>query len=70
MRIHSRIARKRDSRKITKRLKRGGWVLLGTNGSHQVFGKGARRVSITHSRKDLPIGMVLEIEEAVGWKGR
>ncbi|MXX88995.1 MAG: addiction module toxin, HicA family [Boseongicola sp. SB0677_bin_26] len=64
------MARERNSRKIIKRLKRDGWVLLRTNGSHHVFGKGARRVSITHPRKDLPIGMVLEIEEAAGWKGR
>ena len=70
MRIYSRMARERNSRKIIRRLKREGWVLLRTNGSHHVFGKGPRRVIVPHPRKDLPVGLVLEIEEVAGWKRR
>ncbi|MYE12228.1 MAG: type II toxin-antitoxin system HicA family toxin [Gammaproteobacteria bacterium] len=64
------MGRERDSRKIIRRLKRDGWTHLRTSGSHHVFGKGSRRLVIPHPRKDLPIGMVQEIEESAGWKGR
>lgn len=69
MRIFLRMPREKNSRKIIKRLQREGWTLLRINGSHHVFGNGPRRVIIPHPRKDLPIGLVLEIEEAAGWKG-
>ena len=48
---------------------REGWTLLRINGSHHAGGNGPRRVIIPHPRKDLPIGLVLEIEEEAGWKG-
>lgn len=70
VRIYSRMAREHSSRKIIKRLKREGWALLRTNGSHHVFGKDTRRLSIPHPKKDLPVGLVQEIEEAAGWKDR
>jgi len=63
------MARERNSRKIIRRLKRERWVLLRTSGWHHVFGKGPRRVIIPHPRKDLPVGLIDEIEAAAGWKG-
>ena len=58
-----------DSRSILARLKREGWELIRTRGSHHVL-----RVPITgaivvvpHPKNDLPIGSVRNIYRAAGW---
>ncbi len=58
-----------DSRSILARLKREGWELIRTRGSHHVLRDpitGAI-VVVPHPKKDLPIGSVSNIYRAAGW---
>ena len=60
---------KRNSQDIIKRLKKEGWELARTVGSHQQFKhseiKG--RVTVPHPVKDLPKGTVRSIYKQAGW---
>ena len=57
------------SRQIISRLKREGWVLVNTKGSHQQFKHLAKkgRVTVPHPKKDLPRGTVKSIAKQAGW---
>lgn len=57
----------RDSRKIIQRLRREGWVLRATAGSHHQYVKGSARVTVPHPKKDLPLGTARQIARAAGW---
>lgn len=59
----------RSSKKLIKRLHQEGFELVGTRGSHHKFKKGKIAVVIPHPKKDLPLGTVMAIYKAVGWKG-
>ncbi len=57
----------RDSRKITKRLRREGFDLVAIKGSHHKFRKGRITVIVPHPKKDLPVGTVRGIARQAGW---
>jgi predicted RNA binding protein YcfA (HicA-like mRNA interferase family) len=60
----------RNSRKLIKMLEQDGWVQDRVNGDHYTF-KHPNRVEIitvTHPRKDLPIGLVRRIYKLAGWR--
>jgi len=56
-----------NSRKIIKRLKKDGFELVKTTGSHHKFKKGDKTVTVPHPKKDLPIGTVRNIYKQAGW---
>ena len=56
-----------DSRKIIKRLKEEGYVLISIRGSHHKFRKGNSTLIIPHPRKDLPLGTARSIAQDAGW---
>jgi len=56
-----------DSRKIIKRLKEEGYVLISIRGSHHKFRKGNSTLIIPHPRKDLPLGTARSIAQDSGW---
>lgn len=57
----------RDSRKIMQRLRREGFEIVSTTGSHHKFRKGGVTVIVPHPKKDLPIGTARAIAKQVGW---
>jgi predicted RNA binding protein YcfA (HicA-like mRNA interferase family) len=59
-----------NSRKLMRMLVRDGWVLERVRGDHHTFKhpKRAELISLTHPRKDLPVGQVRSIYRLAGWK--
>jgi predicted RNA binding protein YcfA (HicA-like mRNA interferase family) len=57
----------RDSKKIVRRLKQDGFVLVSVSGSHHKFRKGPVTVIVPHPKKDLPDGTARAIARAAGW---
>lgn len=59
-----------NSRKLMRMLVRDGWVLERVRGDHHTFKhpKRAELISLTHPRKDLPVGQVRSIYRIAGWK--
>lgn len=61
-----------NSREIIKLLKRHGWVHVRTVGDHYHFKHPEKQnlVTVTHPRKDFPIGTLKRIEKDTGLKLR
>jgi predicted RNA binding protein YcfA (HicA-like mRNA interferase family) len=57
----------RDSRKIVQRLRKEGFELVSTSGSHHKFRLGERTVIVPHPKKDLPTGTARAIARDAGW---
>jgi len=57
----------RDSRKIVQRLRKEGFELVSSSGSHHKFRQGDRTVIVPHPKKDLPIGTARAIARDAGW---
>ena len=59
-----------DSRTVIRRLKREGWTLRNTRGSHQQFVHPAKpgRVTVKHPTRDLPVGTLRNIYRQARWK--
>ncbi len=60
----------RNSRKLVRMLKQEGWELDRVSGDHHTFKHPDRveLITVTHPRKDLPIGQVRSIYRIAGWK--
>ncbi|HVW91137.1 MAG TPA: type II toxin-antitoxin system HicA family toxin [Devosia sp.] len=60
----------RNSRKLIQMLEADGWVLLTVRGDHHNFRHPSRpgTVTVTHPRKDIPIGTVMSIYRQAGWR--
>jgi predicted RNA binding protein YcfA (HicA-like mRNA interferase family) len=60
----------RDSRKLMRMLERDGWVLDRVSGDHHTFKHPERAalITLTHPRKDLPVGLVRSVYRIAGWK--
>ena len=62
-----------NSRDVIRRLKKNGWQLIRTRGSHHIFRHPDRpdaRVVVPHPRKDLARGTLRSIFKAAGWTER
>jgi predicted RNA binding protein YcfA (HicA-like mRNA interferase family) len=61
-----------DSRTIIAKLEAAGWRLVAVKGGHHQFRHPARpnRVTVTHPKKDVPIGTIKSIERQSGLKIR
>ena len=59
-----------SSREIIKTLNANGWYELGCDGDHHQFKHPIKkgRVTVTHPRKDIPIGTLKSIERQAGIK--
>jgi predicted RNA binding protein YcfA (HicA-like mRNA interferase family) len=57
-----------DSRTIIKKIEADGWYLVKVRGSHHQFKHPTKkgRVTVTHPRKDLPIGTERSILKQAG----
>lgn len=58
-----------NSRDIKRRLETEGWVLMRQKGSHHQYklrGQGPT-LTLTHPKKDMPIGTVRDIYRGAGW---
>jgi len=60
----------RNSRKLIRVLKQEGWELDRVNGDHHTFKHSDRveLITLTHPKKDMPIGQVRSIYRIAGWK--
>ena len=61
-----------DSRSIIKRLEADGWFKVSQAGDHVQFKHQTKpgRVTVTHPRKDFPIGTLKSVEKQSGIKLR
>lgn len=61
-----------DSRSIIAALKREGWELVASKGSHLQFKHPSKpgRVTVPHPKKDVPIGTLRSIEQQADMKFR
>lgn len=57
----------RDSKKIIKKLKAEGWVLVSTRGSHHKFSRNGETLIVPHPKNDLPTGTAKAIAKQAGW---
>lgn len=60
----------KNSRKLVRMLEKDGWVLDRVKGDHHTFKHPGRAelISLTHPRKDVPIGLLRSIYRIAGWK--
>ena len=58
-----------SSREIIRRLKRDGWIVVRTKGSHIQFRHPAKPglVTVPHPKRDLPAGTLRSIFRQAGW---
>ena len=61
-----------SSRDVIQMLKTDGWELVGATGDHHHFKHPTKsgKVTVTHPRKDIPIGTLKSIERQSGLKLR
>ena len=59
-----------NSKELIKALKKDGWVLRGSKGSHHVFNhpRKAGHITVPHPKKDLGIGLVQKLLKQAGIK--
>ena len=57
----------RDSRRIVKRLRADGLVLVSVKGSHHKSARNGVTVIVPHPKKDLPLGTARSIAKMAGW---
>ena len=60
------------SKDIIRKLKKDGWILHNTVGSHQQFKHMVKegKVTVPDPKKDLPIGTLKSIFRQAGWEWR
>lgn len=58
-----------NSRELIRRLKKDGWYVVATKGSHWQFKHDDKpgRVTVPHPKKDLPLATVKSIAKQAGW---
>jgi predicted RNA binding protein YcfA (HicA-like mRNA interferase family) len=57
----------RDTRRIVKRLKADGFLLVSVKGSHHKFTRDGVTLIVPHPKKDLPLGTARAIAKQAGW---
>lgn len=57
----------RDSKRIVARLRREAWVHAAAMGSHAIFRRDGRHITVPHPRRDLPIGTARDRARRAGW---
>ena len=57
----------REVRYVLKRLAKEGWVLDHIRGSHYIFRKDGKSVSIPTSKREIAIGTYRSVAKKIGW---
>lgn len=61
------MPKEQEVREVTKRLRKEGWEEESGKGSHVVFRKDGRMVSVPTSKKELRLGTYRNIAKTAGW---
>ncbi|MBS6247630.1 MAG: type II toxin-antitoxin system HicA family toxin [Eggerthella sp.] len=56
-----------ETKEVIKRLKREGWEERRGKGSHLIFKKDGKMITVPTSKKELPIGTYRNIAKMAGW---
>ena len=62
------MSRTKPYRRIVKVLKKNGWVLDHTTGSHEIYIKDGKICPVKCTKKDIPSGTLTNIEHITGLK--
>ena len=62
------MSRTKPYRSIVKVLKKNGWVLDHTTGSHEIYIKDGKICPVKCTKKDIPSGTLTNIERITGFK--
>ena len=62
------MSRTKPYRSIVKVLKKNGWVLDHTTGSHEIYIKDGKICPVKCTKKDIPSGTLANIERITGLK--
>ena len=62
------MSRTKPYRSIVKVLKKNGWVLGHTTGSHEIYIKDGKICPVKCTKKDIPSGTLTNIERITGLK--
>ncbi len=60
----------KNSRKLIRMLEKDGWIKDRVSGDHHTFKhpQTSRIITVTHPRRDLPVGLVRKIYKLAGWR--
>lgn len=60
----------KNRRKLIRVLEQDAWVLDRVNGDHHTFKHPEKEqiITVTHPRRDLPIGLVRKLYKLAGWR--
>lgn len=61
------MPKEQEVREVVKRLRKEGWEEESGKGSHVVFRKDGKTISVPTSRKELKLGTYHNIAKAAGW---
>lgn len=61
------MPKEQEVREVLKRLNKDGWIGVDGKGSHRVFRKDGKTVSVPTSKKEIPIGTYRTIAKEAGW---
>lgn len=61
------MPKEQEVREILKRLRKEGWAERSGKGSHAVFSKDGVTVTVSTSKREVPIGTYRSIAKAAGW---
>ena len=61
------MPKEQEVREVIKRFRKDGWEEESGKGSHVVFRKDGRTVSVPTSKKELRLGTYRNIAKAAGW---
>lgn len=62
------MSRTKPYRSVVKVLKKNGWVLDHTTGSHEIYIKDGKICPVKCTKKDIPSGTLTNIERIIGLK--
>ncbi|RLK63139.1 type II toxin-antitoxin system HicA family toxin [Atopobacter sp. AH10] len=62
------MSKTKPYRDVVKRMKKEGWILDHTNGSHEIYLKNGLMCPVKCTKKDIPSGTLTKIERITGLK--
>lgn len=62
------MSKTKPYRMVVKMLKKNGWILDHTEGSHEIYKKSGKTCPVKCNKKDIPSGILTSIERITGLK--
>lgn len=62
------MPKEQEVREVLRRLRKEGWDERNGKGSHVVFSKGGKMVTVPTSKHEVPLGTYRSIAKVAGWK--